>query len=113
VKRFVPDRGDAVWIDMNPSAGREQRGRRPALVVSPASYNAKVGLAVMCPITSQVKGYPFEVEIPPGLKIAGAVLSDHLKSLDWRERRAEKIARLPDEVLSAVLARIEALLFRE
>ena len=111
MRRFVPDRGDAVWIDMNPSAGREQRGRRPALVVSPASYNAKVGLAVMCPITSRVKGYPFEVEIPPGLEISGAVLSDHLKSLDWRERRAEKIARLPDGVLAGVLARIEALLF--
>ena len=110
-RRFVPDRGDAVWIYMNPSAGHEQKGRRPALVVSPASYNAKVGLAVMCPITSQVKGYPFEVEIPPGLKVSGAVLSDHLKSLDWRERRAEKIAKLPDEVLAGVLARLEALLF--
>ena len=110
-RRFVPDRGDAVWIDMDPSAGHEQRSRRPALVVSPASYNAKVGLAVMCPITSHAKGYPFEIAIPPGQKVSGAVLSDHLKSLDWRERRAEKIARLPDEVLSGVLARLEALLF--
>lgn len=111
MKRFIPDRGDAVWIDMNPAAGHEQRGRRPALVLSPAAYNAKVGLAVMCPITSHVKGYPFEVEIPPGLEVSGAVLSDHLKSLDWRERRAAKITALPDEVLSGVLARFEALLF--
>jgi mRNA interferase MazF len=110
-RRFVPERGDAVWINMSPASGHEQAGRRPALVVSPASYNSKVGLAVMCPITSRIKGYPFEVPIPPGLPLEGAVLSDHLKSLDWRERRAERIARLPDEVLSGVLARIEALLF--
>jgi mRNA interferase MazF len=95
---------------MDPAAGREQAGRRPALVVSPASYNGKVGLAVMCPITGHVKGYPFEVGIPPGLPVGGAILSDHLKSLDWRERRAERIVRLPDDVVAAVIARIEALL---
>ena len=79
--------------------------------MSQASYNAKVHLAVMCPITSRVKGYPFEVEIPPGLKVARAVLSDHPKSLDWRERRAERIDRMPDEILAGVLARLESLLF--
>lgn len=110
-RKYVPERGDAVWITMSPTAGREQSGRRPALVISPSSYNAKVGLAVMCPITSRVKGYPFEVPIPPRMSVSGAVLSDHLKSLDWRERRAEKIARLPENVLLQVLARVEALLF--
>lgn len=110
-RTFVPDRGDAVWIAMNPAAGREQAGRRPAVVLSPAAYNAKVGLAVMCPVTSRVKGYPFEVPLPPGLPIEGAILSDHVKSLDWRQRRAERIGRLPEDVLAAVLARLEALLF--
>lgn len=100
-----------MWIAISPAAGREQAGRRPALVISPASYNSKVGLAVMCPITSQVKGYPFEVPLGPGLPIKGAVLSDHVKSLDWRQRRAELIAALPEDVLASVLARLEALLF--
>ncbi len=80
--RRSPDRGDVVWITLNPQAGHEQAGRRPALVVSPLSYNGKVGLAVLCPITSQVKGYPFEVLIPPGLKVSGAVLADQVKNLD-------------------------------
>ena len=112
VTHFVPDRGDAVWISFTPQAGHEQAGHRPALVLSPASYNGRVGLAVLCPITSQVKGYPFEVLLPAGLPVAGAVLSDQLKSLDWRERQARLIARLPDEVVTRVLERIEALLFR-
>ncbi|MFO8071029.1 MAG: type II toxin-antitoxin system PemK/MazF family toxin [Polyangia bacterium] len=106
-----PDRGDAVWISMNPSAGHEHRGRRPALVLSPKAYNEKVGLAVICPITSKEKGYPFEVPIPSGLPVAGVVLSDQIKSLDWRESHAEIISELPGEVLEGVLARVEALLF--
>ncbi len=79
---YAPDRGDAVWLTFNPQAGHEQAGRRPALVLSPAAYNRKVGLAVFCPITNQIKGYPFEVMIPHGLRVSGAVLSDQVKNLE-------------------------------
>ena len=85
----VPRRGEVVWIDMSPQAGREQMGRRPALVLSPAAYNGASGLAVVCPIASRVKGYPFEVRIPDGLPVHGVVLADQIKSLDWRERSTE------------------------
>lgn len=103
----VPDRGDAVWID--PQAGHEQAGRRPALVLSPAAYNAKVGLAIVCPITSQIKGYPFEVRAQ-GQRVDGVVLSDQVKSLDWRVREAEVIERLPDTVTAEVLQKLSTLL---
>jgi len=112
-RRYVPARGDAVWITLNPQAGHEQAGRRPALVVSPASYNGKVGLAVLCPITSQVKGYPFEVMIPSGLKVGGVVLSDQVKSLDWRMRRAEFICRVPRQTVSEVIDKLGALLLSD
>src|SRR4030067_1632422 len=94
---YIPDSGDIVWIMFNPQAGHEQAGHRPALVLSPKAYNGKVGLALLCPITSQVKGYPFEVLIPEGLEIKGAVLSDQVKSLDWKERKAEFNCILPPE----------------
>lgn len=110
MKRWVPDRGHAVWIDMDPQAGHEQRGRRPAVILSPAEYNGKVGLALLCPITSQVKGYPFEVVLPSGSKIQGAILSDQLKSLDWRVRKAEMICSLPAPVVNEVLSKLAALL---
>ena len=84
---YVPDRGDLVWLEFTPHAGSEQRGRRPALVLSPKSYNGKVGLALFCPVTSKVKGYPFEVKLPDGYAVSGVVLSDQLKSLDWRSRK--------------------------
>lgn len=112
-RRYVPSRGDAVWITLNPQAGHEQAGRRPALVVSPASYNGKVGLAVFCPITSQVKGYPFEVTIPSGLKVGGVVLSDQVKSLDWRMRRAEFICKLSRDIVSEVIDKLGALLLND
>src|SRR3990172_1318707 len=86
--RYVPDRGDAVWLQFDPRLGHEQAGRRPALVLSPRTYNSRVGLALFCPITSQVKGYPFEVPLPTGLRIRGCVLADQIKSLDWRSRKA-------------------------
>jgi mRNA interferase MazF len=105
----VPDRGDVVWISLNPQAGHDQAGRRPALVVSPESYNATVGLALLCPITSRVKGYPFEVTIPDGLPVEGVVLSDQVKCLDWRARGAERLTHLPDEVVGEVLAKLAAL----
>ena len=106
----APDRGDAVWITLDPQAGREQAGRRSAFVLSPAAYNRKVGLALFCPITSRVKGYPFEVSLPPGLPVSGVVLADHVKSLDWRARRVETIVRLPANVLREVLVKLDALL---
>ena len=109
-KRYVPDRGDAVWITLQPDAGHEQTGRRPALVLSPATYNGKVGLAVLCPITGRIKGYPFEVLLPEGLKISGAVLADQVKSLDWRARNAEFICTLPADTVSDVLAKLGVLL---
>ena len=107
---FIPDRGDAIWLTFTPQAGHEQAGRRPALVLSPAAYNGKVGLALLCPITSQVKGYPFEVALPDGLPVSGVVLADQVKSLDWRARNADRIARLPESVTAEVLRRIQTLL---
>jgi mRNA interferase MazF len=99
-----------VWITLNPQAGYEQAGRRPAVVLSPQSYNGKTGLAIFCPITNQIKGYPFEVIIPAGLSVAGAVLSDQVKSLDWRARNAELICTLPTETISEVLQKLGTLL---
>jgi mRNA interferase MazF len=110
VKRWIPDRGHAVWIDMDPQAGHEQRGRRPAMILSPAEYNGKVGLALLCPITSQVKGYPFEVLLPTDSKVKGAILSDQLKSLDWRARKATIICTLPGPVVDEVLSKLSTLL---
>ena len=106
----VPDRGDVIWIDFNPQSGHEQAGRRPALIVSPESYNGKVGLAIMCPITSRRKGYPFEVQIPDGYRVSGVVLSDQVKSLDWQTRGAEIVQRLPEAVVNEVLAKLATLL---
>jgi mRNA interferase MazF len=97
-------------VSLDPQAGHEQAGRRPALVVSPVAYNGKVGLAVMCPITSRVKGYPFEVRLPPGLAVSGAVLSDQVKSLDWRARRVRLIVRLPAQLTREVLEKLGTLL---
>jgi mRNA interferase MazF len=107
---YVPERGDVIWLTFNPQAGHEQAGRRPALVLSPASYNEKAGLALLCPITNQVKGYPFEVAIPDTLAVRGVVLSDQVKSLDWRIRQAEYITSLPGDVMGDVLAKAAVLL---
>ena len=107
---FVPDRGDAVWLEFDPQAGYEQAGRCPELVLSPASYNARVGLALVCPITSQVKGYPFEVALPAAGRLRGAVLADQVKSLDWRTRRAQRFGRVPADLMEQVIVRIEVLL---
>jgi len=107
---YVPDRGDVVWITFNPQAGHEQSGRRPAVVLSPKAYNGKVRLALLCPITSQIKGYPFEVAIPDGLPVNGVILSDQVKSLDWKARNAEKACSLPEEMMKRVLLRVKALI---
>jgi mRNA interferase MazF len=109
----TPDRGDLVWIDFNPQSGREQAGRRPALVLTPSAYNRKVGLTIFCPVTSQAKGYPFETELPPGLRIQGVVLADHARSLDWRARRAKFICAAPTEVVDDVVAKVQALISGE
>ena len=107
---YVPERGDVVWISLNPQAGHEQAGRRPAVVVSPRSYNGKVGLGLFCPITSRAKGYPFEVAIPTGLPVSGVVLADQVKSLDWRVREAEFAVRLPDNTSAEVVGKLAVLL---
>ena len=108
-REYVPDRGDVVWLQFDPQAGHEQAGRRPALVISPRAYNRRVGLALLCPVTSRVKGYPFEVQLPPGLEARGAILADQLKNLDWRARRAKRVCTVPSEVLGETVARILAL----
>jgi mRNA interferase MazF len=109
-KRYVPERGDVVWLQFDPQAGHEQAGKRPALVLSPSAYNGRVGLALLCPITSQRKGYPFEVPLPIGLKVQGVVLADQVKSLDWRFRRAERVDIVPHAVLDEAVAKIRVLL---
>jgi mRNA interferase MazF len=111
-KTYAPQRGDVVWITLNPQAGHEQAGRRPALVLSPEAYNGKVGLALLCPITNQIKGYPFEVLVPDGLPLSGAILADQVKSLDWRVRNAQKICALPPGTMSKVLEKLGTLLLK-
>jgi mRNA interferase MazF len=108
-RRYVPDRGDVVWLEFDPQAGHEQAGRRPAVVISPEAYNAKVGLALFCPITSQIKGYPYEVALPVDLAVTGVVLADQVKNLDWHARKAKRIAALPSSVMKEVLAKISTL----
>ncbi|MGH8095126.1 MAG: endoribonuclease MazF [Chthoniobacterales bacterium] len=108
--RSVPDRGDVVWLEFDPPAGHEQAGHRPAVVLSPRAYNQKAGLALFCPITSRIKGYPFEVVLPADLPVQGAVLCDQVKSLDWSARRSRLAVKLPDDILDDVLAKVRALL---
>lgn len=106
---WAPQRGDVIWISFNPQAGHEQAGRRSAVVLSPQRYNDKVGLAVLCPITNVLKGYPFEVSLPADLPVDGVVLADQVKSLDWRIRQAEFACRLPEEVVLEVLQKLNTL----
>lgn len=106
----IPERGDAVWITLDPQAGHEQAGRRPALVLSPSAYNGRVGLALLCPITNQAKGYPFEVPLPEGLPVTGVVGADQVKSLDWRARKASRICAVPEGIVAEVVRRLQTLL---
>lgn len=110
---YVPRRGDVVWLSFDPQAGHEQTGRRPAFVLSPESYNRKTGLFLACPITSKVKGYPFEVALPDGLAVNGVVLADQIKSLDWKVRKAEFAALTSDDVVEDVLALVLPLIGAE
>jgi mRNA interferase MazF len=107
---YCPKRGDVVWLSFSPQKGHEQAGHRPALTLSPEGYNRKVGLAVFCPITSQTKGYPFEVAIPIGLKTSGVVLTDQIKSLDWQARNAQFSCHLPAPIVEEVLGQLDSLL---
>lgn len=109
---YVPDAGDLVWMDFDPQAGREQAGRRPALVLTPKSYNQRANLAIVCPVPKQAKGYPFEVALPAGGPVQGVILADHARSLDWTARRADFIAKAPMDVMEEVQAKLEALLFQ-
>ena len=106
----APARGDVVWLSFSPQAGREQGGRRPALVLTPAPFNGRVGLAFVCPITSRVKGYPFEVALRGVDEVSGVILVDQLRSLDWRARRAEPVGKAPAPVMAEVLAKLRPLL---
>jgi mRNA interferase MazF len=107
---YIPERGDAVWVTLDPQAGHEQAGRRPALVLSPSAYNGRVGFALFCPIASRAKGYPFEVALPEGLPVAGVVGGDQVKSLNWRARQAARICSVPEEVVAEVVRRLQTLL---
>ena len=109
-RAYVPDAGDLVWLTFDPQAGHEQRGRRPALVLSPRLYNSKTGLAVACPVTSHVKGYPFEVPLPSKGTITGVVLADHVKNLDWQARRIVFGEKALPETLADVRERLRTVI---
>lgn len=106
---YCPKRGDVVWLSFAPQAGHEQAGHRPALTLSPVTYNKKTGLAVFCPVTTRVKNYPFEVPIPSGLKASGVILSDQVKSLDWQARSAQFCCKVPEATLAEVLEKLNVL----
>ena len=105
----APSRGDLVWLEFDPQSGREQAGRRPALVLSPHTYNDKVGLAVVVPITLQARNYGFEVPLPTDAGVEGVVLADHVRSVDWRERRVRHIGAVPEEFVTQVTSRLARL----
>ena|ERR1700694_1492826 len=107
---YVPEQGHAIWLTFDPQAGHEQAGRRPAVVLTPAPYNRKVGLLLACPITTQVKGYPFEVALPQDLPISGVALSDQVRSADWNARKASFICVLPESTVAEIIAKLSTLL---
>jgi len=107
---YVPERGDVVWLDFDPQTGHEQAGRRPAFVLSPSAYNRKTGLMLCCPVTTQVKGYPFEVPLAGVAKVRGVVLADQVRSLDWQVRKAERAGKAAREALDEVVGKIAAIL---
>jgi mRNA interferase MazF len=107
---YIPDKSDVVWLEFDPQSGHEQKGKRPAVVISPKDYNDKAGLAIFCPITSKEKGYPFEVNIK-SKKISGVILSDQIKSLDWKVRKAEFIMKASDSIMDDVMNKLKLLIF--
>lgn len=110
VTRYVPDRGDVVWLNFTPQAGHEQAGHRPALVLSPAAYNGKTGLMLCCPITSREKGYPFEVKLDDRAGVEGVVLADQVRSLDWRARQAKRKGKAAPVTTTQAIDMVRALL---
>ncbi|MDR3341614.1 MAG: endoribonuclease MazF [Treponema sp.] len=110
-KKYIPERGDVVWLNFNPQMGHEQKGKRPAIVISPKEYNEKVNLGLFCPITSKEKNYPFEVKIK-NEKIDGVVLSDQIKSLDWTKRGIDYIIKATEDEINEVLNKIGVLINR-
>ena len=110
-KEYIPERGDIVWLNFNPQTGHEQKGKRPAIVISPKEYNEKTGLGIFCPITSKMKGYPFEVKIE-NKKISGVILSDQIKSLDWRTRETEFIIKATTGIVEQIIDKVGVLLFK-
>lgn len=108
--KYAPERGDIVWLNLSPQAGHEQAGKRPALVLSPKQYNSRTGLAVVCPVTNQKKDYPFEVELRQAKSITGVILSDQVKSLDWKVRQATFADKAPEAVVHECTRKIKALL---
>lgn len=109
-KPYCPERGDVIWLDFVSQAGHEQSGRRPALVLSPKTYNKKTGLALCCPLTTKIKGYPFEVPVPQNHTVTGAILSDQIKNVDWQARHSQFLGKVPGATLLEVLAKLDALL---
>jgi mRNA interferase MazF len=107
---YVPERGDIIWLQFDPQAGHEQAGIRPAIVISPQAYNLKVGLALLCPVTSKVKKYPFEVALPETSEVSGVVLADQIKSLEWRARKAKFACKAPVEAVTEIIAKIQTLI---
>jgi len=110
VEKYIPERGDIVWLNFTPGSGHEQKGKRPAVVISPKGYNEKVGLGLFCPITSKIKNYPFEVRIESG-KIDGVILADQIKSLDWKTREIEFITKETSEKVNEIIDKISVLIF--
>lgn len=108
---YSPERGDVIYLNFPEEAGHEQAGRRPAFVLSHSRYNSKVGLAVVCPMTNQIKGYPFEVPIPPGQPVTGVILADQIQSVDWDARDSEYKCHLPEEIIMAVLEKLAFMLW--
>ncbi|MDP3988792.1 MAG: endoribonuclease MazF [bacterium] len=109
-KKYIPDRGDIIWITLDPARGREQKGRRPALVLSPKNYNRKTDLLFACPITSHCRGYPFEVEVDIA-GIDGVILVDQARCIAWKERGAVKLSKVSFNTLSLVQEKLKMLLF--
>ena len=105
---YIPDRGDIIWLEFDPQKGHEQKGRRPGIVLSKKEYNQKSNLAIICPITSKIKDYPFEVRI--NSIIQGVILSDQIRSIDWKSRDASFIEKIPEEILKEILENIDLLL---
>lgn len=110
IRSYTPERGDFIWIDLHPRTGHEQSGRRPALVLSPKSYNRKTGLCIICPATRQAKGYAFEVAVEGNKQQTSVILADHVRSVDWKVRQAQLIQRVNREVIDEVVAKLEALI---